>query len=694
MPNILVTHLLHPIFSFFAGSPVAGEMKEYPLRVLAVPGLMTMLDVALFHAVEGQLTATTYGGRALLQAWLDLKQQARLVLAELKPLFPTTSTTNNNNNDTNDTNSSAVESEQRRRWHLAESFARLCLEAGWDATERMGTDKLAQSANLSDPYDTGTFASGGGGGSNHVLSGVGVVGIVNGVLDSKEETGRRFPSEQRGKDCWESARLFCPDYVWADDVILTCQRLLRNITKHPFYSDDAVTLVGTTQRGRLAPVCERLLSILLELVKDDIPVRLHQFKAAVEADSVVSKRLYLVKCEYRAPFRAFLEAHQSVQRAPTVAMVDDYLSMKPAQIKQKREEAQDKLQKLLETPDLLQSLALERACEEVEIEMAKALFPFTEMARIIEHKKARLLVVTGLMDGTKVIELQDLLRVSLPLSKLVHVYLGESSREKPNTMFHFLLLLHYLNLKFQRLRYLLCRRAGPETSTGIRPLLLDIRGMPRDDDPYPSIHTTTSSSNSLPKDMDPDSLRRLDTLVDNLKLLGTLIKTKNAFHTDKRSDVDFPLSVSKGCSEDFDSELFHCQVQDFFAIVRRQRTIVEDRKPYSKPLHPRSHIPPPFSTVEALESKIRSAEMEMSLAVASNQSLQMVRQRLEVIVKDRHKKFDVLKQMVEEVCLREMNLHVRLDPPHKDRALVLTSTSALGVFGDSLRAANEPLPLG
>lgn len=396
--------------------PEAGDTSEFPLNLLAVPGLMTLLDVALYGSVEGQLTATTCAGHALLSAWLDLKRQSQIVLTELKK--------------------TSVYSP------LAETFARLCLEAAWDATERLGTDKLAQSANLSDPYDSATYS---GANSNHVLSGVGIQGIANGVLDSKGETGRRFPSEQRPKDCWESSRLFCPDYVWADDVFLTCQRLLRNLNKHPYYSDDMHTSLlvsggagtsgssaggGSTnnnnqqQQGQLSLTCERSLSMLLQLVKEDIPVRLHQFRAAVEANSVVSKRLYLVKCEYRAPFRAFLEAHQSVQRAPTVTMVDDYrnyLSQNSSNnsnasqqvLKQKREESQKaKLQALLETPEFVEAMALETECEDMEISAARALFPFTEMGRILEHKRARLVVVPGLMDAEKVMELQELIRVS------------------------------------------------------------------------------------------------------------------------------------------------------------------------------------------------------------------------------------------------------------------------------------------
>ena len=177
--------------------------------------------------------------------------------------------------------------------------------------------------------------------------------------------------------------------------------------------------------------------------------------------------------------------------------------------------------------------------------------------------------------------------------------------------------------------------------------------------------------------MDAASLSRLDTLLDNLQILGSLIKNKQAFHTEKRSDVDFPASVIKGCRDEFDRELLRCQIQDFFAIAKRQRDIVEKH-----------------DIIEGMEAKIRIAEMETSLAVASNQSLEMVRQRLELIATDRQKRFEALQQMAEEVCLREMNLHVRLEAPSKDKSLLLRKTSALGLFGFALQQAGEPLPIG
>ena len=653
--------VLNTLISRFLPSPSPGQDSEHPLDLLAVPGLMTLLDQALYRSAEGQLTATTCSGHALLQAWLDLKQQSQLVLTELK-VNPEEAST-------------------------AESFARACLEASWDATERLSTDKLAYSANLSDPYDNSTQ-----GGSNHVLSGVGPQGIVSGVLESKTETGRRFPSEQRRKDCWESSRLFCPDYVWADDVVLSCQRLLRNLNKHSFYTDDieAIAAVGGVgmssssnsqnsggQQNGLSTGAERHLALLLQLIKDDLPIRLHQFRSAVEADSVVCKRLYLVKCEYRAPFRAFLEAHQSVQRAPSIEIVDEYLSLlnsnNPKSAEDKRDQAKQKLQQLLDNAPFKEALAIERKCEELELALAQTLFPFTEMARMVEHKRARLMVVPNVVDEDQVAELQELLRVCIVMAVLLSFIAS------------YKLYTHIVactTVSLQRLKYLLCRRAGPETSTGIRPLLLDIRGVPRDEDwLVASMNdpiTSKTDSDNTPPSLDPRSMRRLQKLVKHLQMLGTLMNTKSAFHcTDRRSDIDFPANLIKGCCEDLDTDLVMCQVQDYFALVNQQTRLVKEH-----------------DLEESLEASIRQAEMELSIAAASDQSLGMVRQRLELLATDREKRSEVLKQMVEEVCLREMNLFVELQAPEKCRTLLLQPTSALGLFGKALVKAGEPLPIG
>jgi hypothetical protein len=168
---------------------------------------------------------------------------------------------------------------------------------------------------------------------------------------------------------------------------------------------------------------------------------------------------------------------------------------------------------------------------------------------------------------------------------------------------------------------------------------------------------------------------RLEDFLLQLQILGTLCKTKNSFDTEKRSELDLPSSVFKGCTE-FDDELFSCQFLDWYQIVRRQQEL-------------RS-----FKDFGELADKIRKAEMEVSIAGATQQSLSVVKQRLELIANDRQKRFEVLKEMVEEVCLREMNLHVQLNAPDPQRTLILPDTSAVGFLGVPLEMAGETLPVG
>lgn len=356
--------LVSSLLSYFQKNPLPGENETNPLELIAAPGLMTLLDLALHRAVEGELTATICAGHALLQAWLDVKQQAQIVLScEGCPL-------------------------------KVESFARACLETSADAIEKLSTDPLASSANLSDAYESG---------SSTILSSIS--GVPEAVADSKLDSGRHIPVLQRRRDCWETARLVCIDHVWADDAYQACQRHVRHLSKH-----------ATSKSMELgdATTWEREAAILQMLVLQDVPLRLHQFRTAAEANGVVSKRLYLVKCELRAPFRAFLEAHQSVQRAPSIQMVDEYLQSKrsSSSLMQKRKQADEKLQSLLETPKLLEALSLEKECEMMEVRMAQALFPFTEMARVLDNKGAILKPVSGKLSSDNVQSMRELLQVS------------------------------------------------------------------------------------------------------------------------------------------------------------------------------------------------------------------------------------------------------------------------------------------
>ena len=136
-------------------------------------------------------------------------------------------------------------------------------------------------------------------------------------------------------------------------------------------------------------------------------MRLYHFRQAMDADAVVTKRLYLVKCEYRGPFRHFLEAHQSLLRAPSMELVDYKLKGALPNV----ETLKSELQSLLKTPQMVQVFALEREAEQLELDMGQTLFPFSELARSLDHKKARLKVVPGILEEDELPALQETVRV-------------------------------------------------------------------------------------------------------------------------------------------------------------------------------------------------------------------------------------------------------------------------------------------
>ena len=52
-----------------------------PLELPAAPGLMMVVDLALYRSLEGELTPTICSAHALLTVWLYVKEQAQTVLA-------------------------------------------------------------------------------------------------------------------------------------------------------------------------------------------------------------------------------------------------------------------------------------------------------------------------------------------------------------------------------------------------------------------------------------------------------------------------------------------------------------------------------------------------------------------------------------------------------------------------------------
>jgi hypothetical protein len=224
----------------------------------------------------------------------------------------------------------------------------------------------------------------------------------------------------------------------------------------------------------------------------------------------------------------------------------------------------------------------------------------------------------------------------------------------------------------QRLKCILCRKGGSGTSSGIRPILLDLQGFPRDDE----ILGRSSSAAGV------DLRARIDDFLWHLKCLSNLITRKKGFSAVKQSSstsspasgFEFNAAVVKGCTESFDVELLKCQLLDWFAMVERQHLLQREN--------------------ETLPDQIRQAEMAMSIAGAPDNSLTMVKQRLENMHSDRQLRLDVLKELLEDLCLREMNLYVNITGPDPRQSLSLKPTTAGGFLGVPLQLAGETLPVG
>lgn len=220
---------------------------------------------------------------------------------------------------------------------------------------------------------------------------------------------------------------------------------------------------------------------------------------------------------------------------------------------------------------------------------------------------------------------------------------------------------------------MLCRKGGSETSTGIRPILLDLLLIPRDDEPQKSF----PGARPLSLYSEYSSMEeRIDQFLSQLTKISTLVKkTMSPSASHRALDIDISLALTKGCTEQYDPELLKCQLLDWFDIVDRQHLLHENQKD--------------------IQEEIRRAEMKMSIASATPQSLKTVRESLEILKGIKTERFGVLKEMVEEVCLREMNLYVSLTGPRPQQVLELKETpSAPGLFGIPLQMAGEALPIG
>lgn len=328
---------------------------SHEFQLSAHPGVgITFLDIALYRRYEGELAPLVVTAHNLLQAWIALRRHADLVLkqqAELATRAKTSSTTEST-------------LENGCCWHTIQ-WCHVLRDTAEQVIVYISTDPFGLTANNS-VAQVEAMAKLHNSGKN---SGSALHHIPN-LLRRRHKPNDHF---------WESERLYCPDFIWADAVAQHSQRCLRILWKqhNKFH-----------QHQHANPS-----TLLLDgLLHDDIPARLTQFKAATEATASLTQRLYLIKCEYRQPYRAYLEAHQAVERAPSVALVQEYqrIATSGSTVYKKRNEdeealddphAKQRLQQLLHAPQLVQALAIAQKLEEYERDMLQALHGFTELAQ-------------------------------------------------------------------------------------------------------------------------------------------------------------------------------------------------------------------------------------------------------------------------------------------------------------------------
>jgi hypothetical protein len=87
-------------------------------------------------------------------------------------------------------------------------------------------------------------------------------------------------------------------------------------------------------------------------------------------------------------------------------------------IRKKKAKQDGKLEELLKTQELVEALALEQQLDMLESSMAQSLFGFTELARLLDHRRVILRPISDVLEEENIHEIQDLLRVSISFDRL------------------------------------------------------------------------------------------------------------------------------------------------------------------------------------------------------------------------------------------------------------------------------------
>lgn len=459
---------------------------------------------------------------------------------------------------------------------------------------------------------------------------------------------------------------------------------------------------NNTEQQNAAEVTSSLyktIDTIIYLLSNTIPIRINQFYKVTTtidnnntglnncgisgSDSTLLKRLYLIKCEYRAPIRCFFEAHATLQRAPRLELLHEYLTLhdnnsniENINLEQKIMDAENKLSIILKNELLVNALKYEQECEIYEIEMAKMLYPFTELARYVDMKKGKIVSCPPFINDDDLPLYRELLR---------------------------------------RLKLILTRKVGQETSTGIRPILLDLQGSSRDYSPLSispftnnmSTKNTATSLSSLfllsPKNKNYDNQlmnQRLQSFTNQLDIVTQAIKQQQNNKKDNNSnsgnslfiistnnneqlELEIPSNIIRDCMTNLDSEMFIALYNDWYTMIQQQHKLVFNNNNDNK------------NNINDISEELRKAEIEVSIAkTTSITSLMNVKSRIEACEKDRTYKYTICQHLLKDICKREMNLDLDLMLPDKDYCLELPDVMDLnlnysGIFGSILLAHGD-----
>jgi len=284
----------------------------------------------------------------------------------------------------------------------------------------------------------------------------------------------------------------------------------------------------------------------------------------------------------------------------------------------------------------------------------------------------------------------------------------------------------------RRLKFILCKKPDVYASTGIRPLLQDLQGIPRDS----SLLSTEIfvfgqfklNSRSSRISTEEAMEKRLDKFCSQLQYIYDIAKTKGGFGVDKKEFNGLTTAIRACTNAGLDTNKFRNMFKEWYSLCRQQHALSngkshdqgqeqtekegkdkEEEKGTSskdedddddddddnddgtndKSLKTTS-TPTKQQTFAELAEEMRKAEIEVSIAMAPKQALSVVQQRIDQIEKDRNRRFEILQEMLDEICLREMDFHLELNIPKKDVLLELPPINSVsGIFDPVLEMTGE-----